>query len=76
MCDNEYVAHAMVRQRIRDAEALGAFNAMLRQAVSVPPPPRDGARPQRPRPTWLELWRHVSADWAAHLALPKIWNRL
>ena len=32
MCDNEYVAHVMVRERIREAEARGAFNAMVRES--------------------------------------------
>jgi hypothetical protein len=76
MCENEYVAHAMVRERIREAEARGVFNAMVRHALSAPRSPREGTGGERPRPTWLELWRQASADWATHLALPKIWNRL
>jgi hypothetical protein len=72
MCDNEYVAHAMVKERLREAEARGAFNAMLRQAPIAPEPVAN----ERPRPTRLELWWQASTAWATHLALPKMWNRL
>ncbi len=71
MCDNEYLAHAMIRERLRDAEARGAFNSMLRDAARPGP-----ARGERLRPTRLELWRQTSATWLAHLVLPKTWNRL
>ena len=61
MCENEYVAHMMVKERIRHAEVRAAFEAMLRRGR---------------RATWLELWRQASAAWVAQLALPKMWNRL
>ena len=35
MCDNEFLAHAMVRQRLREAEARGVFSAMLREASTA-----------------------------------------
>lgn len=73
MCDNEYVAHVMVRERIREAEARGVFNAMLRQAV---PSPQPSGRDADGGPTRLELWRHTAAAWVAHVTLPKTWNRL
>lgn len=70
MLDNEYLAQYLIRDRLREAEARGALNAMVRQArrraVS-----RDGARPRR-----SGRWRQASAAWFAQLALPKIWNRL
>lgn len=70
MCDNEYLAHAMVKERLREAVARGAFNAMLQQSRGA-----DTGR-ARTRPTRLALWWHEPAAWVAHLALPKIWNRL
>jgi hypothetical protein len=73
MCDNEYLAHAMVRERLREAEARGVFNAMLRQASTTRPP---AASREHSRRTRLELWWEASAAWVAHLALPKTWNRL
>jgi hypothetical protein len=73
MCDNEYLADAMVRERLREAEARGVFSAMLRQAWTARPP---AATRERPRPTRLELWWQASAAWVAQLALPKTWNRL
>ncbi len=76
MCDNEYVAHVMVKERLREAEAHGAFNSMLRQALSAPQPLRGAAGDTHARPTRLELWWEASAAWVAHLALPKMWNRL
>jgi hypothetical protein len=76
MCDNEYVAHAMVKERLREAEARGAFNAMLRQASPEPERLGRGAAKERPRPTRLGLWWQASTAWAVHLALPKMWNRL
>jgi hypothetical protein len=76
MCENEYVAHMMVKERIRAAEARGAFDAMLRHATASPAPTGSGADRQGRRPRRLPLWRQASAAWVAHLALPKIWNRL
>jgi hypothetical protein len=75
MCDYEYVAHAMVRERIREAEARGAFNAILRAATS-PRPFGRSAVDGHPRPTRLGLWWQASAAWVAHLMLPKMGNRL
>jgi hypothetical protein len=73
MCDNEYVAHRMVRERIREAEARGVLNAMLEAASPAPRPSgRDGAA----GPGRLETWRHAASAWVAHLTLPKTWNRL
>jgi hypothetical protein len=76
MCDNEYVAHVMVRERIREAEARAAFDAMLQRASTSPEPSGRDARGGLRRPTRLELWRHAAAAWVAHLTLPKTWNRL
>lgn len=76
MCDNEYLAQAMVKERLRDAEARGAFNSMLRHAASSARLPRRASADTRRRPTRLELWWQASAAWVAHLALPKTWNRL
>lgn len=76
MCENEYVAHMIVKARIREAEARGAFNAMLQQVMVSPPPAGNGANPHGRRLTRLELWRHAAAAWVAHLTLPKTWNRL
>jgi hypothetical protein len=76
MCDNEYVAHLMVKERIREAEARGAFDAMLRQAAASSASAGSGPDRRGRRPARLPLWRQVSAAWVAHLALPKMWNRL
>jgi len=76
MCENEYVAHMMVKERIREAEARGVFDAMLRQATASSAPARSGADRQGCQATRLELWRHAAAAWVAHLTLPKTWNRL
>jgi hypothetical protein len=76
MCDNEYLAHQMVRERIREAEARGALDAMLRQAEALAPSlGADGGR-QAGRAARLEPWWQLPAAWVAHLALPKMWNRL
>jgi len=70
MCDNEYLAHAMIGDRLREAEAEGALRAMIRQAL-------EAAAARRPAgPTRLEVWWQASAAWVAQLALPKMWNRL
>jgi hypothetical protein len=70
MLDNEYVTLYDIRERIRGAEARGAFHAMLRQARP---------RPQRPDGGWLtwfeRRWQEAVA-WAAQLALPKPGVRL
>jgi hypothetical protein len=76
MCDNEYVAHVMVRERIREAEARAAFDATLRQASTSPAPSARDARDGLRRSTRLELWRRAAAAWMAQLTLPKTWNRL
>jgi hypothetical protein len=76
MWENEYVAHMMVKDRIRQAEARAAFEAMLRQATSSPSPAARGADRRQRRATRLELWRQASAACVAQLALPKMWNRL
>ena len=73
MCDNEYLAHQLIKDRLREAETRGAFNAMLQAASVLPEARSDG---ERPRPTRLALWWQAPAAWVAHLALPKIWNRL
>jgi hypothetical protein len=70
MCDNEYLAHAMISDRLREAEAQGALRAMIQQALEA------GAARRPNRPTRLELWWQASAAWVAQLALPKMWNRL
>jgi len=71
MCDNEYLAQLIVKERLCEAEARGAVNAMLRQASTRPQALDAGAGHERPRPRW-----QVPAAWVAHLTLPKIWNRL
>jgi hypothetical protein len=75
MCDNEYLAQWMIKERLREAEARGALNSTLRHAPVLRPAQGDDAGDERARPTRLELWWQVSTAWAAHLALPKIWNR-
>jgi hypothetical protein len=70
MCDNEYLAHYIVRERLREAEARSALRSMLRDKRAG-----DTSR-EEAGPTRLELWWHASAAWVAHLALPKMWNRL
>jgi hypothetical protein len=65
-----------VKERIRAAEARGAFDAMLRHATASPSPAGSGADRRGRRPTKLELWWQASTAWAAHLALPKMSNRL
>ena len=70
MCDNEYLAHYVVRERIREAEAGSALRALLRAKRALD---RDRAQT---RPTRLELWWQASPAWAAYLALPKMSNRL
>ncbi|MGH7302007.1 MAG: hypothetical protein ACRELZ_01875 [Candidatus Rokuibacteriota bacterium] len=72
MCDNEYLAHRMIQERLREAEARGALNTMLREASRLRQT-RDTAAGRRP--AWLQLWQ-TPAAWVAHLALPKTWNRL
>jgi hypothetical protein len=76
MCDNEYLAQLIVKERLREAEARGAVNAMLRQASTRPQALDAGAGHERPRPRRFELWWQAPAAWVAHLTLPKIWNRL
>jgi len=76
MCDNEYLAQSLVRERLREAEARGALNSLLSRATVTPQEGRPklvGARPMRTR---LELWWQASTAWVAQLALPKTWNRL
>ena len=70
MCDNEYLAHQMIKDRLREAEAHGAFNSMIQEALAS-----EAAR-ERARPKRSELWWQAPAAWIAQLALPKIWNRL
>ena len=70
MCDNEYLAHAIVSDRLREAEAQGARRAMIRQALEA------GAARREARPGRLEVWWQASAAWVAQLTLPKTWNRL
>jgi hypothetical protein len=74
MCDNEYVARVMVKERIRDAEARGAFNAMVRERGLRTDGLGVSARPRRHG--WMSAWWHTAPAWLAHLALPKTWNRL
>jgi hypothetical protein len=79
MCDNEFVAHVMVRERIREAEARGAFNALIRESER-----RGGeaarlglsaaVRPQHRG--WPSGWWPAAPAWLAYLTLPKTWNRL
>ena len=70
MCDNEYLTHYIVRERLREAEARGVLRSMLREQRA-----RDATR-EEAQPTRLELWWRASAAWVAHLTLPKMWNRL
>jgi hypothetical protein len=76
MCDNEYLAHRMVQERIREAEAHGALNSMLREASRQRQAQDPDPGGERPRPAWLQLGRQAPAAWIAHLVLPKMWNRL
>jgi hypothetical protein len=66
MHDNEYVAHALIRERLRDAEARGRLNFSLRDAR------RTGAVR-----TGGRGWRFVMGWWrcGAHLSLPKPGDR-
>lgn len=77
MCDNEYVAHVMVRERIREAEARGAFNAMVRESeMRTGKDVGPDAFVRLQRHGWVSAWWHTAPAWLAHLTLPKIWNRL
>lgn len=77
MCDNEYVAHVMVRARIREAEARGALNAMVRESeMRAGKDVGLGAFARLQRHGWVSAWWHTAPAWLAHLTLPKIWNRL
>ncbi len=76
MCDNEYLAHRMIQERLREAEARGALNSMLREASRLRQTRDTAAGRPRPRPAWLQLWWQTPAAWVGHLALPKMWNRL
>ena len=78
MCDNEYVAHVLVRERIREAEARGAFNAMVRatELRSLDDRRLGRGAPAQQRHGRVDAWWHVAAAWLAHLTLPKTWNRL
>ena len=74
MCDNEYLAHQMVRERLREAEARGVLNAMIREVDTLAA--TTGAAGRRPWTGRLDAWRQAPGAWLAYLALPKIWNRL
>ena len=77
MCDNEYVAHVMVRERIREAEARGAFNAMVRGSALRTSDDVGLGVFTRPRGAGCaSAWWHTAPAWLAYLTLPKIWNRL
>ena len=70
MDDYEYLAQYLVRERIREAEASGAYHSMLQEARRGTVG-RDSARPGRSGLRWLTF-----LAWVAHLSLPKICNRL
>ena len=60
MCDNEYLAHAMISDRLREAEAQGALRAMIQQAPQKPArlagrpgPPGSRSGGRHPPPGWL-----------------------
>jgi hypothetical protein len=76
MCDNEYLAQSLVRERLREAEARGALNSLLSRASVEPQQGRPNLVGECPMRTRLELWWQASAAWVAQLALPKTWNRL
>lgn len=76
MCDNEYLAQSMVKERLREAEARGALNSMLSRAPTMPRRGRPKLAGERRMRTRLELWWQASAAWVAQLVLPKTWNRL
>jgi len=76
MCDNEYLAQSLVRERLREAEARAALSSLLNRAVVTPQRGRPNLVGERPMRTRLELWWQASAAWVAQLALPKTWNRL
>lgn len=57
MHDNEYVAHALIRERLRDAERRGRLNFTVRDARRT-----DAVRPGTGwRRFVLGWWRHLSA---------------
>jgi len=62
MDENVYLAQYLVRQRLREAEARGAYHAVLQEArrgtVS-----RESTRPGRSWLRWL-----ASVAWVAHLS--------
>ena len=60
MDDNEYLLQYLIRERLREAEARGAFHSMLRHA----------------RPSRFGLWWRLTVARAAHLSLPKLGIRL
>jgi len=62
MDENEYLAQFLVRERLREAEARGAYHAMLQEARR-PTVSRDSARPGRSWLRWL-----ASVAWVAHLS--------
>ena len=70
MDENVYLAQFLVGERLREAEACGAYHAVLQEArrgtVS-----RESTRPGRSWLRWL-----ASVAWVAHLSLPKICNTL
>jgi hypothetical protein len=76
MCDNEYLAHRMIQERLREAEARGALNSMLREASRLRQTRDTAAGRPRPRSAWLQLWWQTRAAWVGQLGLPKMWNRL
>ena len=62
MCDNEYLAHQMIKDRLREAETRGALNSLVREFQQTQG--SDAAR-EYPRRTWLELWWQAPAAWVA-----------
>jgi len=62
MDENEYLAQFLVREHLREAEARGAYHAMLQEARRATVS-RDSTRPGRSWLRWL-----ASVAWVAHLS--------
>jgi len=60
--DDEYLAQFLVMERLREAEARGAYHAMLQEARRATVS-RDSTRPGRSWLRWL-----ASVAWVAHLS--------
>ena len=66
----------MIQERLREAEARGALNSMLREASRLRQTRDTAAGRRAPGRHGSKRWWQTSAAWVGHLALPKMWNRL